>query len=153
MELLATEPSKAFHLPYQKNALIEANFSIATRLIQGSSPRVFTVIQECFEASVMLLSETYPDFFSASGTMTFLNSSETQQNAKSRFQTRNQKELCRLRDHAEMWFADDFTFYKAAVEQFRGRLERSSLDRAVVDQCFRTLDSRLHSNPNKCSER
>lgn len=142
MHLLATQPSKAFHLPYQKDAMIEANFSIATELIQGSSPRVFTVIQECFEASVLLLTETFPEFFSASATQSFLNSSNTKHNTKSRFQTRDQEGLCRLRQMAEIWFADDFQFYDTALEQFRHRLARSSVDSKVIQDCFRILDGR-----------
>jgi hypothetical protein len=145
MQLLATQPSKAFHLPYQKDAMVEANFSIATRLIQGSSPRVYTVIQECYEASVLLLAETFPDFFSISATKAFLNSSNTQHNAKGRFQTRNQEELYRLREQAEDWFVDDFRFYETAVQLFRVRLARSSVDSMVVQDCFRTLDNRISS--------
>ncbi len=146
MELLATQPPKAFHLPYQKSAMMDVDFSLATRAIQGPSPRVYTVIQQCFEASVLLLCEAFPRFFSLEATLKFLNSSKTQHNTKSRFQSQQLQEdwnQTQLREKAKLWFEKDFQFYDAVVEQFRSQLMASQVDRHIVQDCLERLEQRV----------
>ena len=144
MELLAAQGSEAFHLPYQKSAMTEADWGAATDdlSVTDEPKRVLVVLQECFEASIWLLTETFPEFFAANETQAFLRSAGTRYNTKSRFQTRNnQRELLQLRQRAQVWFADDFRFYEAAVTQFQARLAASHVDSEVVQECFRTLDT------------
>lgn len=143
MELLATQPPKAFHLPYQKGAMIDIeDFSGALKVIQSPTPRVYTVIQECFEASILLLTEKFPQFFSVQATTNFLNSSKTTQNHKGRFQKVDQDTLTKLKERAKVWFAADFEFYQEAVLQFRDQLIASNVDQTIVQECFNRLAKR-----------
>jgi hypothetical protein len=48
----------------------------------------------------------------------------------------------RLYEQAQEWFADEFRFYDAAVQQFRTLLRRSSVDPEIVRQCIDVLDER-----------
>jgi Sulfotransferase family len=154
MKSLATEESRAFHLPYQKGALIETeNWDLATEWIRpaenvgehthASPPRVIVVIQECFEASLWLLTETFPEYFDAEATRLFLQAEERerQHNAKTRFQQSNTEDLATLRERAKVWFAKDFDFYQAAKGQFVTRLRTSNVDRVIVDSCLEKLGS------------
>lgn len=143
MELLHMQGTKCFFVPYQKGAIFESDFATATRLIQGQIPRVFTVVQECFEASLWLLTDRFPAFFERNMTEAFLNNSNNiRRNTKSRFQQRSSDEMAILRSKAKVWFADDFTFYEAAMMEFRKHLAASRVAKHVQDECFQVLDSR-----------
>ena len=165
MELLATEESHSFHLPYQRGALMETDdWDLATQWIRpqhsqeqpspNSRPHVFVVIQECFEASVWLLTETFPEYFDWDATRKYLEETEQQQQ-RTRHQTnshgerhqsphseaRNQVDLGALRERAKAWFINDFVFYQAAKEQFQKRLIASHVDPAIVNSCLQKMGS------------
>ena len=113
-------------------------------MIQGESPQVFTVLQECMEASVRLLTDRYPAFFSDAAAESFLNASRAESNLNSRgHRYSNQKsssDMDRLRAQARVWFKDDYDLYDAAVSQFRGHLESSNVDQGVIQECIAKLD-------------
>jgi hypothetical protein len=146
MELLHHEGGTPYHYHYQKGMFVDkdTDLSKAVTLIQGDSPRIFTVIQECLEVSMLLLVERYPQFFSMDTTKRFLNASnsENRQNTKSKFQKKDATELRGLRAKAKTWFEDDFQFYDTAVHQFRRHLAKSNVDPSVVQECFEKLDRR-----------
>jgi hypothetical protein len=146
MELLHHEGGTPYHFHYQKGMFVDkdTDLSKAVTLIQGDSPRIFTVIQECLEASMLLLAERYPQFFSMDTTKRFLNASnsENRQNTKSKLQKEDATELRGLRAKAKTWFEDDFNFYDTAVHQFRSHLAKSNVDQSVVQECIKKLDRR-----------
>lgn len=144
LNLLATEDSRAFHLPYQKGALMETDdWDLATRRIGGGGDEalsnVLVVIQECFEASVWLLTEMFPDYFDSKATAIYLQAEQERHNSKSRYQQVGQEQHHKLRQQAKTWFAKDFRFYETAKDQFKVRLVHSKVDREVVDSCLATL--------------
>jgi hypothetical protein len=147
MELLATEESPSFHLPYQRGALIETtNWDLATSWIlqEGDTPapRVLVVIQECFEASLLLLTETFPDYFDTEATKAHLTAEQRQRhNAKNQSQQVETSSLATLRERAKGWFANDFDFYQTATVQFRNRLITSNVDPAIADDCLQKIGS------------
>ena len=153
MELLATEPRRSFHLPYQRGALMETDdWDLATHWIQpqaqqeqlssNSRPHIFVVIQECFEASVWLLAETFPAYFESDATRKYLADTEQQQrNVSPQSNATDKVDMGVLRERAKAWFVNDFTFYQTGVDQFKKRLVTSQVDPAIVSGCLQKLGS------------
>ena len=124
----------------------------AIALLQGDSPRIFTVIQECFHVSLLLLQERFPDFFPTSRVDAFFHT-----DAKQQVQNKGKKNAAQqdaiLPDDVRAqamsdWLADDYRFYQAAVQQFRQRVLQSCdrLPSHLVQECFDTLDDRTMTN-------
>jgi len=167
MELLATEEQRSFHLPYQKGALIESkDWDLATQWIQpkiktnqttmipANRPKktstttttipanIFVVLLECFEASVWLQTETFPNYFDAEATERYLNIDPETRNRNTKYKPSKESEaLPLIRRKAKVWFAKDFDFYEAAMQQFKQRLLTSRVDPHLVQSCLEKLDS------------
>jgi hypothetical protein len=139
MESLHRIGSNDPSLPYQMH-FFDETLEDALALIKGHKPRILTLVQECFEASLLLLQERFPRFISPRVTQ-YIRSHE-QRNHVKRTELLNTSSRASLRDHAKVWFSDDFVFYDAAVKQFRRHLLSSTVNTSIVEQCFRNLDKK-----------
>lgn len=96
---------------------------------------MFALVTECYEASLRLLTEAVCCFPEGSvdalvASEEFMSNTNTNVTRKADART-----LRDLRTKAEVWFADDFRFYDAVVEQFLRKMDASSLDRSVFETC------------------
>lgn len=106
--------------PYQ--FLDRQNVDKAIALIEGDSPDVIVLINECYETSLRLL-ETIRPFPAPRAIDTFLQSGRIGREN----QDYDKDEATPLREKAKIWFADDYKFYNAAVKQFRKFLSDNKL--------------------------
>ena len=162
MELLNIEggvhqyDSGVYDIPNQYRQLGETP-DIAISLIEGDSPRILALVTECFDASLMLLQELKPQFFTTRSVQKFLKSNTTKSNIRRKKgnhtaagmgnKTSNNNDETLLSEHlrakAKIWFKQDYTFYHAALHQFRRLLSHSSLPRNVTESCYQRLDQLL----------
>lgn len=142
MQLLYEEDgSKVFDIPYQYVFLAE-DADDAIRLIQGDSPRILTLVNDCFDTSVRLLVDKKPQFFTPGVVDSFLNSTASAANLR-RDKSGKGKALGILRAKAMEWFEEDFSVYYAAVQQFQRHMASSSLDPREIDLCNQKLSIKL----------
>jgi hypothetical protein len=90
-------------------------------LVQGDSPRVLTLVTECFEASLFLLVKQ-----------------KTVDNDQVGIHQGGIMHM--LRAKAMNWFYEDHLFYEAAVGQFRQHLTASNVKPSIVKDCKLRLD-------------
>jgi len=129
------KPGNAY-IAHQYMRFDSSNAESAMALIDGDDPTVFTLINECFEASLRLLLENFQ--FSPQSQWRRQVAEFVQRN-----QTRSNKGAydfdSSLRSSALEWFPDDFLFYSRAVKQFQFLMERSTArsggDSTYFDQC------------------
>ena len=125
-------------IPYQHHFFAnDADEAIA--LIQGDSPQIFTLLNECFATSVRLLIDKKPQFFVAGGAESFLANSSMSVWRVRKEATASRATLDRVRKKAMVWFEDDFRFYDAARESFRRHLATSNLSSSEIEACNRRL--------------
>ena len=139
MESLYKLGSNDSSLPYQMHYYDE-NLTDAIAMIRGPRPRVFTVIQDCFEASILLLQEQFPQFIPPNVAQ-HIRGDEQANSIKKMNPFLNATARAQLREQAKVWFSDDFLFYDEAVAQFRKRLLSSSINTPIVQECLGKLDS------------
>lgn len=103
---------------------------------QGNDgPQVVPLLTECYEASLHLLANSMHGLDPAA-VKPFVESDDYNSNANKRYNERPDKhDLAELREKAKIWFASDFAFYHAAVEQFLLRLNESNLGSEVLRSC------------------
>jgi hypothetical protein len=110
--------------------------------------RIVPLVSECFDASISLLVEMFPNVLEAGSERSFLNSKSKKSNERLEpnpdlgMVPVKEYNATRLYEQAQEWFADEFRFYDAAVQQFRTLLRRSSVDPEIVRQCIDVLDER-----------
>jgi hypothetical protein len=135
---------------HQQKNFFSDNVDTAISLVQGDAPRVLTLITECFEASLFLLVDRYPQFFSTRATHAFLNASfirNARRNTVDNDQgDAHQDDMHELRVKAMTWFYEDHLFYDAAVDQFRQHLTASNVEPSIVKDCKQRLDERAILN-------
>jgi hypothetical protein len=110
--------------------------------------RIVPLVSECFDASISLLVEMFPNVLEAGSERSFLNSKSKKSNERLAphpdlgMVPVKEYNASRLYEKAQEWFADEFRFYDAAVLQFRTLLLTSSVDPEIVRQCIDVLDER-----------
>mmetsp|Transcript_32319 Transcript_32319/g.74446 ORF Transcript_32319/g.74446 Transcript_32319/m.74446 type:complete len:379 (-) Transcript_32319:370-1506(-) len=117
----------------------------AKSLIKGEDPTIYTLIQECFQASLRLLVENFWIFENKEAgdvVEQFVNSKNFRSrttNVKDGGLFLNHLDNDRLRSKAKEWFHYDFEFYHQAVRQFQLRMmasvERSGGDTTHFESC------------------
>lgn len=138
MELLHTEGGgRGLELPYQFK-YFHSNVDEAIALIkgeEGNAPKIFTVINECFDVSLRLLTENFSGFES-DAVDTFEKSDDFKSNTnKKAYEKVSKESLKSLREKAEVWFTDDYKFYDAAVEQYKLYLSATDMDKSHLEKC------------------
>jgi hypothetical protein len=123
--------------------------SAAVETVAGTTLRVVPLVSECFDASVSLLVDLFPNVFETGSERDFLRSQSKLSNTRSEPRPElgmvpvdRSTNMTALRRRAYRWFADDYRFYDASVQQFRELLVTSGVDRDTVRDCLRTLDDR-----------
>jgi hypothetical protein len=128
----------------------------AIAMVREYPARIMVLINECFEVSLRLLAETFPQFVDLQSVETYLGETThvkyTQGNASIPIVLRATSEMgpvqpYRLDDlrhkSRTSWLADDYRFYEAAVDAFKERLAASRhINRESIQECYRRLDSR-----------
>jgi hypothetical protein len=110
--------------------------------------RIVPLVSECFDASISLLVEMFPNVLEAGSERSFLNSKSKKSNERLAphpdlgMVPVKEYNASALYGKAQEWFADEFRFYDAAVQQFRTLLLKSSVDPEIVKQCIDVLDER-----------
>jgi hypothetical protein len=100
----------------------------ATAMISGDEPQVMVLLNECYEESMRYLELKYSmlgmdlDGFLESRYFHLRKGSNIQEDPKEAL----------LLKHAKVWFADEFKFYNAVVEQFQKQLLSSGMDPATI---------------------
>ena len=95
-------------------------------------PKVFTVVNECYEVSLQLLSEAV-EGVSTDHVNAFVNSTHIHSNDNKKAYAN--KDFESLRAKAQQWFKDEYAFYGAAVNQFKKYLAASKIDRTLLEGC------------------
>mmetsp|Transcript_28474 Transcript_28474/g.43895 ORF Transcript_28474/g.43895 Transcript_28474/m.43895 type:complete len:158 (+) Transcript_28474:1-474(+) len=140
---LKEDGSYGLGIPYQKN-YIAPDADRAISLITGNQPRVLALLTECFEASVLILTERFPRLFSRGAAVDFFERplsnvyrNETQFEAF---------DMVALRKKAMQWFKPDYRVYAAAVGRFRGHLSASAsgVDPHTAAKCLLRLENVPH---------
>jgi len=140
-KLHAENGSWVFDIPYQKN-YIASDVERAISMIEGRYPRVLALASECFEASVLLLVERYPELFSYEAAIEYFKLPKS--NVYHSAEMDKKLNMALLRKKAMAWFRDDFEFYEAVVAQFRLNLSASDIDSNIVAECYQRLESKNH---------
>lgn len=134
--------------------LLTKNYHRAMTLItpesEGGLAPVFTLINECLEASLYVLVEKFPQIFTHTNITetveirqersryvvdNYLKKQSATLNIGKREKPKETTELQRLRKKARLWFADDYAFYTNAVDQFLKYLDESNVDEKLVRTC------------------
>jgi len=129
------KPENSF-ISHQYMRFNYTNVEGAMALIEGEEPTIFTLLNECFEASLRLLLENFrfsPQSQWRGQIAEFAQRNQTRAN-KGSYEFDSS-----LRSRAIEWFRDDFLFYQHAVKQFQFLMERSTArsggDSTYFDQC------------------
>lgn len=116
-------------------------------LLQGDNPRIFTVVQECFDVSLYMLAERYPEFIPKHRVQAFIHAKSDDdkvQNKGYESMTAASRLSEQMRSVAmQQWWADDYRFYRAAVHQFQMHLYQAtddSIPPAMRQECLATLE-------------
>jgi hypothetical protein len=141
--------NSAFQYLYLSDSLSEA-----ISMVRDSPVRVVALVHECFDVSLRLLADLFPDLLDPEDVKTYLarQGNGTSQRVASAARFPPPSELVRpvqpyrldeVRNQSEGWLTGDYLFYRAAVEQFRRWLEASRLDLSEpsVRDCYRRLKS------------
>lgn len=89
---------------------------------------VTVLVNECYEESLWLMEKKYS--IREGSADEFLDSSWFHSRKGTSNQTDDDKQ--RLRENAKRWFADEYKFYHAAVEQFRWQMMSSGIDPSTM---------------------
>jgi hypothetical protein len=105
----------------------------AVALMTGHKPRILALVQDCFEASLLLLQEQFPQFISPSPrAIRYFQDDQTKKNQHEKPELLNASSRASLREKAKV----------AAVKQFRTHLLSSSVNASIVEECSRNLDGK-----------
>ena len=129
------------------------NVTEAMTVIDRPFARVLPLLTACFDASLHLLADLFPQHLDASAVESFLQSGKDRVHVRARAARRiDLPEIIGLapvvpydattlrRRAREGWLVDEYRFYQAAVQQFRRILEASNVGRAIVHECTHRLD-------------
>jgi hypothetical protein len=120
-----------YGLPLQYQ-YIDEDIDEAIARIEGDSPHVYVLLQECFEESLRFMEMKF--LLRPGATNTFLQSSlyHTRNNQARYHDEADVALLRKLRKAFEEWWPDDFRFYNAAVLQFQRQLLSIQFDSSLV---------------------
>jgi len=137
-KLKKEDGSYATGIPYQKN-FIHFDADRAISIITGDRPRVLALLTECFEASVLILTERFPRLFSRDAAVEYFERPRSNvYHNKTQFEA---FDMVALRKKAMRWFKPDYRVYAAAVGRFRGHLSASGVDPRTAAECLLRLES------------
>jgi hypothetical protein len=117
---------------------IDKDLNKAIELISGDGqrdglPKIFTIVNECYEASLRLFTEAYEDL-SDEYVDIFPNSTHFHSNNNNK--AYNGMDFGSLRTNAREWFKKDYAFYDAAVSQSKVYFTTSNIDRSHFADCM-----------------
>jgi hypothetical protein len=125
--------------------------------------RVLPLLNDCFNASLLLLADLYPEFVSYNETLRFVESGTSVTNARSQsevnasfwrnrgLEPEKEFDLDRVKSRARAWLANEYRFYEASVHAFVQILLASRVNRDEVRNCVRRLGSALQNAPPSSS--
>jgi hypothetical protein len=116
---------------------MDRDLGTALDLISGDGqddgpPDVIAVVNECYEVSLHLLSETI-DGITSEDVDVFINSNHFHSNSNKKAYA--DKNFESLRVKAREWFQDEYAFYDAATRQFQKYISMSKMDHALLKDC------------------
>jgi Sulfotransferase family len=148
LRLVAEHPQRGLNSAFQYEYLSH-NVDYSIDLVNDR--RVLPLVNECFNASVLLLADLYPQFFSVNETLHFLQTSASLTNSRSKIAP-DPKILIRkglepvkafdldlVKARARQWLEGDYRFYEASTAVFVRHLHASAVDRDEVQRCTQHL--------------
>lgn len=120
LELLWKQKSP-FDMQYE---YLDRNATTAIEMMENGTVHVY--VNECFEASLRLMTERY-GFGDVDAILkdSIVIQANTNKNRYASLYTK--EELAKLHENAKLWFADEYRFYESAVLQFQRQFLSSSL--------------------------
>jgi len=118
---------RGLELPFQYRYI---HFDIEEAMKYVTQGRVLVLVNECYEASLLLLQQKMSDFFPDVSHQDVVDFASSHQDNRGTYEGKDETVLFLqdLRAKAQMWFANDFLFYHHAVAQFRTELEGVGLE-------------------------
>jgi Sulfotransferase family len=150
LRLVAESPRRGLNSAFQYEYLAQ-NVDYSIDLVNDR--RVLPLVNECFNASVLLLTDLYPRYFSVNETLHFLQTSASLTNSRSKvaqdpkFLSRKGLEPVKAFDldlvkaSARQWLERDHRFYEASAAMFVRHLQASRVDRDEVHRCLERLSA------------
>jgi hypothetical protein len=131
LELLHTENGgQTLGIPYQYRIFDAHNITNAISLIQGDSPHIVVLLQECYEESLRFMEHKFS--LAQGSTDAFLKTNQRLLNPTRGMEKNQTDDEERLRKVAMTLFPDDFKFYNAAVAMFQNHVASINLDLSSV---------------------
>lgn len=146
---IAEHPQRGLNSAFQYEYLSQ-NVDYSIDLVNDR--RVLPLVNECFNASVLLLTDLYPKFFAVNETLQFLQTAASLTNSRkvapgpnilSRKGLEPVKEfdLDVVKATARQWLERDYRFYGASIAMFVRHLQASAVDRDEVQRCTQRLSA------------
>lgn len=136
----AMEEDDPMAVPYQYEA-VHSDVNRAIELTTGDDPEVLVLMSACTHVSMLLLAKKKPQFFSVDSVEFFFESPQSTANkATSLKRSSPDFNVTEMRDLHKKFFADDWKFYAAVVEQFKRDLESSGISSLKIEKCMQILD-------------